>query len=107
MPCLLNFPGLKRNINIPNKIGADYSSFGISLLKDETGGHVKAIQKELRGVPVDITTRILNNWLEGKGVEVSWKSLVKVLNDIGLKTLAEEINETVSDWYASSFIKRN
>ena len=101
MPCLLNFPGpgLRRNINIPNEIGADYSSFGILLLKDEIGSHVKAIQEQFRGVAVDITMRILNNWLEGKGVEVSWKSLVKVLNDIGLKTLAEEINETISDWY--------
>ena len=99
MPCLLNFPGLRHNINIPNEIGADYSSFGILLLKDEIGSHVKAIQEQFRGVAVDITMRILNNWLEGKGVEVSWKSLVKVLNDIGLKTLAEEINETISDWY--------
>ena len=79
MPCLLNFPGLRCNINIPNEIGADYSSFGISLLKDQVGSRVKAIQKQFHGAAVDITTRILNHWLEGKGVEVSWKSLVKVL----------------------------
>ena len=40
---LLNFPGKKENIKIPQKIGTKYLEFGILLLNDETGAEVRTI----------------------------------------------------------------
>ena len=35
--------------------------------------------------------RILQEWLEGKGLPVTWESLVQVLRDTGLSVLADLI----------------
>lgn len=35
--------------------------------------------------------RILGEWMEGKGLPVTWESLVKTLRDIGLLVLADQI----------------
>ena len=35
--------------------------------------------------------RILQEWMEGKGLPVTWESLVRTLRDTNLSTLADEI----------------
>ena len=35
--------------------------------------------------------RILEEWLEGKGLPVTWESLVKTLRNIDLSVLADQI----------------
>ena len=43
---------------------------------------------------VRINTDILEEWLQGRGIQpVSWTTLVKVLEDIDLGTLASDIRE--------------
>ena len=80
-------------INIPEQIGAKYGDFGILLLEDSTGAQVTNIAHELRGNPKSINTHILEEWLQnGDGNRpVSWRTLVKVLRDIELGTLANDI----------------
>ena len=47
---------------------------------------------ECLGVPENVTQRVLQEWLEGKGLEpVTWETLIQTLRDSGLSPLAEHI----------------
>ena len=78
-------------LKIPQSVGVNYSIFGIFLLNDETGVRVRAFKKECQGDAEDVMLRILQEWLEGKGVSVSWQSLIQALRDTGLSELADHI----------------
>ena len=41
--------------------------------------------------PEKITRKILQEWLEGKGLPVTWESLVQTLSVIDLSVLADQI----------------
>ena len=49
------------------------------------------IEDECFRKPESITRRILQDWVQGKGLPVTWESLVKTLRDIDLPVLADEI----------------
>ena len=49
------------------------------------------------GDPEDVVLRILQEWLEGKGLPVTWESLIQTLRDTDLPTLAEQIEANLSD----------
>ena len=90
---LLRFSGEREIFSIPERIGAN-SKFGIHLLEDKTGAVITGI---VRGNAEfeEINLAILRRWLQGKGREpVTWRTLVKVLQDAGLNILADDI-ETV------------
>ena len=53
-----------------------------------------AFKKEYQGDAEDVILRILQEWLEGKGLPVSWETLVKTLRDTGLPALADTIHDT-------------
>lgn len=91
--CII-FQGKERQINIPRQIGATYSLFGIFLLEYSTGARIKAIELNCHGDPERISIEILNEWLCGRGKHpVTRNTLVEVLFDIGLATLAAEIED--------------
>ena len=92
MPELLKFPVGKGHINIPQRIGTNFTEFGIFLLNDPTGARVEAIEKELRGEAKKINVQILREWLKGDGLQpVTWQTLVDVVGDCGLSILAGDI----------------
>ena len=78
-------------LRVPQQVGDDYSSFGVFLLNDKTGGRVDAIEDTYSGKPERITRKILQEWMAGKGLPLTWESLIKTLRDTGLSTLADEI----------------
>ena len=85
MPNLLNFRAGTRYLNIPREIGTSYNEFGIQLLQDDTGVRVRSMEHELNRAAEDINCRILQEWLEGKGISpVSWATLIDTLRTIGL-----------------------
>ena len=86
----LNLPELLR-LGVPEAVGVNYKRFGIFLLNDTKGSRLASIEDECRGRPEEIMLKILQEWLKGKGLPVSWKTLIKTLRDTGLPTLAEEI----------------
>ena len=91
MECIA-FQGRERTINIPTEIGSNYSQFGTLLLNDHNGTIVSNIEDKHRGDTVQINTEILQEWATGRGKNpVSWKTLTEVLHNIGLGTLASEI----------------
>ena len=89
---LLKFPGKEKTFSIPERIGTNYSDFGIFLLNDKTGADVDSIVKEKRENAKDINMAILKRWLQGQGrLPVTWKTLIEVLQDTGLTVLASDI----------------
>ena len=89
---LLSFFGRDKKFNIPQEIGTQYKIFGTFLLEDDRGAKVDNIIRECRERAEDINTKILHEWLNGRGKQpVTWATLVEVLNNIELSTLAGDI----------------
>ena len=65
--------------------------FGIILLNDETGSRIQSLKQACLGNPEDVMLRILQEWIEGKGLPLTWGSLVQTLRDIDLSVLADQI----------------
>ena len=49
------------------------------------------IRETFQGDPEKITFEVLREWLAGKGVEVSWESLIATLRKSKLHLMAEQI----------------
>ena len=87
-------------INIAEEISTKYNEFGLFLLNDSDGTRVCSMEHKHREDAKRINTEILREWATGRGRKpVTWETLAKVLRDIGLHTLASEIEEVklVSD----------
>ena len=92
----IRFRGRKRRINIPHEIGVEYRDFGLLLLEDHNGAKIRALALKHRDDANEINVEIIEEWVTGKGKRpVTWKTLIQVLYDIELSTLAEEIEEAI------------
>ena len=78
-------------LKVPQQVGSNYSKFGIFLLNDQMGNRMKAIEQNCHWQAEPIVQNILQEWLEGKGLPVTWESLVLTLRDIDLSVLANQI----------------
>ena len=85
-----SLPELLR-LKVPQQVGANYSTFGIFLLNDQTGSRVNTIEHDCHWQSEPIVRKILQEWLEGKGLPVTWESLVQTLQNIDLSVLADQI----------------
>ncbi|KAL5505335.1 hypothetical protein EMCRGX_G006750 [Ephydatia muelleri] len=89
---LMALPSRGGTINVIQRIGVNYSTFGIFLLNDDNGTLVDALKSEHLLNAENITTAILQRWLEGKGkTPVSWATLIGALRQATLNTLADQI----------------
>ena len=79
-------------LKVHQEVGANYSTFGIILLNDETGNRIDSIEEYCLRNPEKITRKILQEWIGGKGLPVTWESLVQTLRDIDLSVLADQIH---------------
>ncbi len=85
-----------RKIKVIEEVGTHYHDFGTLLLQDDNGQKVKSIVQECRENPKAINREILIQWLDGRGrLPVSWETLVVVLRDIDLETLANDIESSL------------
>ena len=91
LPQLLKFPGKTKSFSIAREIGIKYKQFGTFLLNDSSGATVDIIAQKHGNNSEQINIEILQLWLAGEGRDVSWRTLVCVLNDSGLGELATEI----------------
>lgn len=79
-------------MNVPEEIGTKYFEFGIFLLNDSNGSRVKNMAHKYLNDAGRINVDILWEWVCGSGKRpVTWATLVQVLRDIELSTLADEI----------------
>ena len=88
----VRFQGKERSINISQEIGTKYVMFGTLLLEERTGERVSAITQKHMNDSEQASLEILQEWIAGRGRHpVTWKTLIEVLHDIELSTLAREI----------------
>ena len=81
-------------LKIPQRVGANYSTFGILLLDDAVGGRVECLEEECNKKADKVVRKILQEWLEGRGLEpVTWETLIKTLRDSDLSALADEVHQ--------------
>ncbi|CAI8007094.1 hypothetical protein GBAR_LOCUS5037 [Geodia barretti] len=78
-------------IKLPSRVGPKVTAFGTILLKDDLGNKMANIKKSARDDPVEMVMEVLREWLAGKGVEVSWESLIATLRDCELSLMAYQI----------------
>ena len=78
-------------MKLPSRVGPKVNVFGIFLLNDDNGNKVANITERCRGDPEKIAFDLLREWLAGKGVEVSWDSLIATLRDSELSLMADQI----------------
>ena len=82
-------------LRIPERIGHNYMPFGVFLLQDDHGSMMANIEHENNTNPQKIIHQILRMWLQGRGVPVTWSSLIRVLRDCELNTLAALIGQAI------------
>ena len=88
----VRFRGRERRINISQEIGTKYITFGTLLLEERTGERVSALAHKHMSDSEQTSLEILREWFAGRGKQpVTWKTLIEVLDDIELCTLAREI----------------
>ena len=87
-------PDLLR-LEIPQGVGVEFYTFGIFLLNDETGSQMDILKNQCQGKPKEVTRMILQQWLMGNGLPVTWESLIKTLRDIKLPAMADKIQENL------------
>ena len=88
----VRFRGRERRINISQEIGTKYITFGTLLLEERTGERVSAIAQKHMNDSEQTSMEILKEWLAGRGKHpVTWNTLIEVLHDTELRTLAREI----------------
>ena len=92
MQDLIAFPAIGGTLNIPERINTKYKQFGVVLLEDGEGTIVDGIAHKNFNNPEEINIDILTQWLRGKGRKpVTWRTMINTLEEIGLKTMAEDI----------------
>ena len=83
-----------KNIDLANEIGTDYKKIGRILLENHK--KVANIEANNRGQTEDIVDAILIEWLKGGGrTPVTWETLIAVLRECGLVTLADDVNNAI------------
>ena len=84
---------LSGKVNLAQKINR-FQIFGIIILEDDDGDRIDAIMREHRDRVEDINMSVFRSWVKGEGLKpVSWATLVDVLQDVGLNTLARDIKQ--------------
>ena len=78
-------------LKIPEKVGAEYASFGTLLLRDTTGAQVEGIESDCHFQTNRIVLKILRCWLRSEPTPVTWQNLIEVLEQSDLHSLADAI----------------
>ena len=89
--------GAKKNLNIIQRTSTRYTKLAMYLLDDDNCEIVDCLKEKCRGDPEEIVTAVYKKWINGTGRKpVTWLTLVDVLRDIELTSLAEEIETALN-----------
>ncbi len=96
MMALLKFEGKTQSYDIRQEVGSKTRECCTFLLNDRDGAKLQAIEHQYRGDPLWINHEIFSRWLQGEGRQpVTWATLVGVLRDIRMNSLADDICGTL------------
>ena len=82
-------------LKVSECVGTQYRKFGTLLLNDQIGIRIHFIEKDCLGMPENINMKILQDWLQGKGLPVTWKTLLDTLRACSLNELADQIQSSL------------
>ena len=83
-------------LKIHQEVAPHFKIFGTFLLNDETGSRVNSMEEECLRKPEKIVTKILEEWITGRGKPLTWGTLIKTLRDCDLNPLADEVKDFVA-----------
>ena len=95
MPQLLSFKGKAKRINMAREIGIEWRVVGTVLLDDENGATMPAIAQQFGNNVQDINMEVLSRWLQGKGIDRTWRALLDALRE-PCRALAESVEEALT-----------
>ena len=98
LPLLQRFPTKSEDVTkVIERIGISNHDLGIRLLNDNYGTITAEIEAQYKHDPPSRTTEgILQKWLQGTGrTPQTWDTLIIVLREIELNTLAQEIEDNL------------
>lgn len=103
MPQIISFPivqdGEEKKINLVEEISTKYPEFGTLILEDENGSKISTLKEKYRDDAPKINRQIFTDWLAGKGLKpVTWKTLIGVLGDSEMSTLANRIEANIKKY---------
>ena len=82
----------QKNLSIIQRTGTRYTKLAMYLLDDDNCDIVDSLKEKYRGDPEEIVTAVYKKWINGTGRKpVTWQTLLDVLREIELNSLAEEI----------------
>ena len=83
-------------MNLHEEIGGDFYKFGVVILNDDYGNITDGIVQSCNGNVENVIIKILQKWLKGGGRQpVTLNTLVQVLGEINLHTLATSIEKNI------------
>ena len=78
-------------LGVLEEVDIEYRKFGVLLLDDQTGALVDSIEHDYEEMPAQINLQILQLWLEGRGLPVTWGTLITTLRACRLNEFADQI----------------
>ena len=78
-------------MDFPSRVGPKINDLGTFLLQDTLGNKMAVISENCWRRPGEMAREVLREWLAGKGVEVSWDSLIATLKKSKNSFMAEQI----------------
>ena len=98
LPELIKFKTQSGSINIMEMISLHYHQLGSLLLEDGDGSVTDPIINQYHHDATPINQEILKRWLGGTGLKpVQWPTLVSILKDINLSTVAERLRRIYNE----------
>ena len=95
LPSLVD--GVKKNLDIIQRTSTSYTKLGMYLLDDDNCDIVDSYKEKYKNDPVEIVSAVYKKWISGTGRKpVTWQTLVDVLREIELNSLAGDIEATLS-----------
>eukprot|EP00731_Ephydatia_muelleri_P012929 Em0007g239a len=87
----------RKNHNIIQKTSTCYTNLAMYLLDDDNCEIVDSLKEKCHGDPEEIVTAVYKKWISGTGRKpVTWQTLLDVLREIELNSLAEEIETALN-----------
>ena len=87
---LLKGPG-DQKVNIVASVAEKWKDIGFQLDFDDTGQQLDAIETCCKNDPLSCCHAMFQHWLKGNGVDRTWGTLIAILKDCELGTLADQV----------------
>ena len=86
-----------KKINIIEKVAPFWQKLGDQLNFDDSGSRLDLIKVKYPANPEDCCRAMFQHWLNGNGLSpYSWRTLIKLLNDLDQVVLAKDIRSALS-----------